>query len=140
MGGKYQLASYKFTIRVHLEWIKHFLKLINVAQLNWIMKETTLVKKVGRYDGVFPCDVETLLTCVQQKLISGYHTPLVVYVACLHPFRPLLEKKKTLSSFFFFFCHLFFVNSMDHIPLSTDKEPTGLLRSPLFEELVVHTR
>lgn len=91
-------------------------------------------KKVGRYDGVFPCDVKTLLTYVQQKLISGYHTSLVVYVACLHPFRPLLEKKKTLSSFFFF------VNSMDHIPLATDKEPTGLLRSPLFEELVVHTR
>lgn len=98
-------------------------------------------KKVGRYDGVFPCDVETLLTCVQQNLISGYHTSLVVYVACLHPFRPLLEKKKKfVVILFFFFCHLFFVNSMDHIPLSTDKEPTGLLHSPLFEELVVHTR
>lgn len=97
-------------------------------------------KKVGRYDGVFPCDVKTLLTYVQQKLISGYHTSLVVYVACLHPFRPLLEKKKNFVVILFFFCHLFFVNSMDHIPLATDKEPTGLLRSPLFEELVVHTR
>lgn len=69
-------------------------------------------KKVGRYDGVFPCDVKTLLTYVQQKLISGYHTSLVVYVACLHPFRPLLEKKKKLCrhSFFFlssFFCKLY---------------------------------
>lgn len=82
-------------------------------------------KKVGRYDGVFPCDVENLLTSVQRKLISGYHTSLV--------------EKKTLSSFFFFLSSCF-VNSMDHIPLSTDKEPTGLLRSPLFEELVVHTR
>lgn len=96
-------------------------------------------KKVGRYNGVFPCDVETLLICVQQNLISGYHTSLVVYVACLHPFRPLLEKKK-LCRHSFFLCFLFFVNSMDHIPLSTDKEPTGLLHSPLFEELVVHTR
>lgn len=72
------------------------------------MKETTLVKKVGRYDGVFPCDVETLLTCVQQKLISGYHTPLVVYVACLHPFRPLLEKKKNFVVILFFFLSSFF--------------------------------
>ena len=71
------------------------------------MKETTLVKKVGRYDGVFPCDVETLLTCVQQNLISGYHTSLVVYVACLHPFRPLLEKKKFVVILFFFFVIFF---------------------------------